>query len=109
LRQLDPKPTTLSRGTSHDEHLDARLTHETGWALSAFSSGLVVFEKVKSEANSAQHMKGQFHTTDASFGMSDVVLHDTYIVWNWPLNLVLVLIVFVLILGAAALIKYLFR
>jgi hypothetical protein len=40
--------------------------------------------------------------------MSDIVLHDTYIVWNWGFGLVLLLIVFVLILGAAALIKYLF-
>ena len=40
--------------------------------------------------------------------MSDIVLHDTYIVWNWAFGLLLLLIGFVLILGAAALIKYLF-
>ena len=40
--------------------------------------------------------------------MSDIVLHDTYIVWNWGVGLVLVLVVIVLILSAAALIKYLF-
>ena len=40
--------------------------------------------------------------------MGDIVLHDTYIVWNWALSLILVLTVVVLILGAAALVKYLF-
>ena len=40
--------------------------------------------------------------------MSDIVLHDTYVVWNWGVALVLVLVVIVLILSAAALIKYLF-
>lgn len=40
--------------------------------------------------------------------MADIVLHDTYIVWNWGLGFVLLLVVIVLILGAAALIKYLF-
>jgi hypothetical protein len=40
--------------------------------------------------------------------MPDIVLHDTYVVWNWGLGLVLVLVVIVLILSAAALIKYLF-
>lgn len=40
--------------------------------------------------------------------MPDVALHDTYIVWHWALGAVLALAVVVLILGAAALIKYLF-
>jgi hypothetical protein len=40
--------------------------------------------------------------------MADIMLHDTYIVWNWALRLILLLAVIVLILGAAALIKYLF-
>jgi hypothetical protein len=40
--------------------------------------------------------------------MADMMLHDTYIVWNWTLSLILLLAVVVLILGAAALIKYLF-
>jgi hypothetical protein len=40
--------------------------------------------------------------------MPDIVLHDTYVVWNWGLGLVLALVVIVLILSAAALIKYLF-
>jgi hypothetical protein len=39
------------------EHPDVSLTHETGWALSAFSSGLVLFENVEGEDNSARHMK----------------------------------------------------
>ena len=40
--------------------------------------------------------------------MADVVLHDTYFVWNWGLGFIFLLVVIVLILGAAALIKYLF-
>jgi hypothetical protein len=39
--------------------------------------------------------------------MPDLAIHDTYIVWNWVLNSILVLVVVVLLLGAAALIKYL--
>jgi hypothetical protein len=40
--------------------------------------------------------------------MADIFLHDTYIVWSWTLSLILLLAVIVLVLGAAALIKYLF-
>jgi hypothetical protein len=40
--------------------------------------------------------------------MADMMLHDTYIVWNWGLGLIFPLVVIVLILSAAALIKYLF-
>jgi hypothetical protein len=40
--------------------------------------------------------------------VADLVLHDTYIVWNWALDLILLLALIVLILGAAALVKYLF-
>ena len=40
--------------------------------------------------------------------MADVVLHDTYFVWNWALGVIFLLVVMVLILSAAALIKYLF-
>jgi hypothetical protein len=40
--------------------------------------------------------------------MADVVLHDTYFVWNWGLSFIFLLVVIVLVLGAAALIKYLF-
>jgi hypothetical protein len=39
---------------------------------------------------------------------AQMALHDTYIVWNWELSAILLLVVVVLILGAAALIKYLF-
>jgi hypothetical protein len=38
----------------------------------------------------------------------DLVLHDTYYVWHWTLSLFLLLALIVLILGAAALVKYLF-
>jgi hypothetical protein len=40
--------------------------------------------------------------------MADIALHDTYIVWNWALASIPPLAVFVLVLGAGALIKYLF-
>jgi hypothetical protein len=40
--------------------------------------------------------------------MADIMLHDTYIVWNWALSLIVLLAIIVLVLGAAALIKYLF-
>jgi len=40
--------------------------------------------------------------------MADIMLHDTYIVSNWALSLIVLLAVIVLVLGAAALIKYLF-
>lgn len=40
--------------------------------------------------------------------MPDIALHDTYIVWNWALGAVVLLVIIVLILSAAALIKYLF-
>jgi len=39
---------------------------------------------------------------------AQMALHDTYIVWSWELSAILLLVVVVLILGAAALIKYLF-
>jgi hypothetical protein len=44
----------------------------------------------------------------AEAAIADMMLHDTYIVWNWALSLILLLTVIVLILGAAALVKYLF-
>jgi hypothetical protein len=40
--------------------------------------------------------------------IAQMALHGTYIVWNWELSAILLLVVVVLILGAAALIKYLF-
>lgn len=40
--------------------------------------------------------------------MADMTFHDTYIVWNWALGTIFLLVVIVLMLGAAALIKYLF-
>jgi hypothetical protein len=38
---------------------------------------------------------------------ADMALHDTYIVWNWELGFIALLVVVALILGIAALIKYL--
>jgi hypothetical protein len=40
--------------------------------------------------------------------MPDLVFHDTYFVWSWRLNALLVLVTIVLLLAAAALIRYLF-
>jgi hypothetical protein len=39
------------------EHPDVALEHENGWALSAFSSGLVVFENVETD-DEPRHMSG---------------------------------------------------
>jgi hypothetical protein len=39
------------------EHPDVAVEHETGWALSAFSSGLVVFENVEVD-DDPRHMFG---------------------------------------------------
>ncbi len=38
------------------EHPDVALTHETGWSLSAFPSGLVVWENVE-EGNAPGHRR----------------------------------------------------
>jgi hypothetical protein len=40
--------------------------------------------------------------------MPDIMLHDTYVVWNWAFAVLFLLVVLVLMLSAAALIKYLF-
>ena len=39
--------------------------------------------------------------------MTDVVLHDTYIVWSWGFGLIYALTVLALVLSIAALLKYL--
>jgi hypothetical protein len=39
------------------EHPDVSATHETGWVLGAFASGLLVFENVEDEDAKARHMK----------------------------------------------------
>lgn len=39
------------------EHTDVSLTHESEWCLSAFASGLVVWESVSGEGE-PKHMKG---------------------------------------------------
>ena len=36
-----------SLADSDDEHPDVSVTHETGWSISAFHSGLVIFENVE--------------------------------------------------------------
>jgi hypothetical protein len=40
--------------------------------------------------------------------MADIALHDTYFVGSWGLGFFFLLVVVVLVLGAAALVKYLF-
>jgi hypothetical protein len=39
------------------EHPDVALKHETEWCLSAYRSGLLVWENVDAEHNNAKHMK----------------------------------------------------
>ena len=39
------------------EHPDVALKHETEWCLSAFPSGLLVWENVEAKDNNAKHMK----------------------------------------------------
>lgn len=43
------------------EHPDVALEHETGWALSAFPSGLVVFENVEAD-DEPRHLSGLSRT-----------------------------------------------
>ncbi|MEW2253345.1 hypothetical protein AB0907_39280 [Streptomyces sp. NPDC006975] len=45
----EPDPETMKRALdglvqTDDEHPDVSLTHESGWSLSAFSDGLLVWE-----------------------------------------------------------------
>jgi hypothetical protein len=40
------------------EHFDVSLTHETGWCLSAFPSGLLVWENLEDEDDNSKHMNG---------------------------------------------------
>jgi hypothetical protein len=40
-----------------EEHPDVWLTHESGWCLSAFPSGLVIWENIDGE-NEPRHMTG---------------------------------------------------
>jgi hypothetical protein len=40
-----------------DEHPDVSVSHESGWTVSAFASGLVVWENVEDD-DSPQHMRG---------------------------------------------------
>ena len=40
------------------EHPDVSLTHETEWCLSAFPSGLLVWENLENEDDNSRHMNG---------------------------------------------------
>lgn len=46
-----------------EEHPDVALKHETEWCLSAFPSGLLVWENAEAEADNAGHMKGVLRET----------------------------------------------
>ena len=49
----------LDRESEDVEHPDVSLTHETEWCLSAFPSGLLVWENLADQDdNDARHMKG---------------------------------------------------
>ena len=51
----------LASLTSGDlEHPDVSLTHESGWSISVFSTGLLVFENVESR-------EGPWHMRDVTF------------------------------------------
>jgi len=41
-----------------DEHPDVALKHETEWCLSAFPTGLLVWENVEDRDSKPRHMKG---------------------------------------------------
>lgn len=41
-----------------DEHPDASLSHESGWTLSAFGSGLVIWQNVESRDAKPRHIRG---------------------------------------------------
>lgn len=49
---LDPLVAELD-GPDDAEHPDVSVTHESGWALSAFPSGLLVWENIDSDGPGA--------------------------------------------------------
>lgn len=54
---LDRLPALLDElENAEDEHPDVSLTHESGWGLSVFASGLVIFENVE-EGNDPRHRR----------------------------------------------------
>lgn len=59
----DPSPAVIAGvlaeldGAKDDEHPDVALSHESGWTLSAFPSGLVFFENVE-EDEAPRHLAG---------------------------------------------------
>ena len=40
------------------EHPDVAVTHESGWTLTAFESGLLIWENVESERAQPRHRRG---------------------------------------------------
>ena len=63
----DPSPDEVAEvlaeldGPGDDEHPDVWIDHSSGWALSAFVSGLLVWEKPEPEPE-----EGPFHMKDVS-------------------------------------------
>jgi hypothetical protein len=58
----DPDETALDAvlaelaGPDDREHPDVSLTHDSEWCLSAFKSGLLVWENLEADTGSARHM-----------------------------------------------------
>lgn len=59
----DPSPADIAKvlaeldAPGDDEHPDVALGHESGWTLSAFPSGLVIFENVEGD-DAPRHLAG---------------------------------------------------
>lgn len=58
----DPDAETMGRvldGLAHadDEHPDVSLSHEAGWCLSAFSSGLLIWENTEDDVMAPGEMR----------------------------------------------------
>jgi hypothetical protein len=64
----DPSPDVIASvlaeldGPQDDEHPDVALSHESGWTLSAFPSGLVIFENVEGD-DAPRHLAGMSRKT----------------------------------------------
>src|SRR5947208_17176177 len=57
LERLDALVRELD-GPDDPEHPDVAVTHESGWTLSAFPSGLVIWENVEAEAADERRASG---------------------------------------------------
>jgi hypothetical protein len=55
--QLEAVLASIRRTADH-EHADVALEHETGWALTYFQGGLLVFENIEDPIGAPRHMRG---------------------------------------------------